>query len=186
MKPRFFATSAAFRAWLHTNHTKKAELWIGYYKKSAGRKGMSYQEAVDEALCYGWIDGVVKSIDADSYMQRWTPRKPKSYWSAVNLGKVRRLQAEGRMQASGLAALARKPADSGTRYAFEKRPQAFPPAMVKRFQQLSRAGWAFFQRQPPGYRRLMIHWVTSAKQEATRERRLQQLADASVASKRIQ
>ncbi len=186
MKPRFFATPNAFRAWLHRNHAKETELWIGYYKKTAGRKGMSYQQAVDEALCYGWIDGVAKSIDADSYMQRWTPRKPKSYWSAVNLGKVQRLQEEGRMHQSGLDALARKPADSGTRYAFEKRPRAFPPATVKRFKQMSQEGWAFFRQQPPGYQRLMTHWVTSAKQEATRERRLRQLADASASRKRIQ
>jgi uncharacterized protein YdeI (YjbR/CyaY-like superfamily) len=185
MKPRFFKTAAAFRAWLHKNHAKETELWIGYYKKGSGKGGMSYQEAVDEALCYGWIDGVVNSIDQDSYRQRWTPRKEKSYWSAVNLKKVERLQAEGRMHASGMAALSRKPDDSGTRYAFEKRPEKFPPAMVKQFKAMSAAGWKFFAAQPPGYQRLMIHWVTSAKQEATREKRLAQLVEKSAGGKRI-
>lgn len=185
MHPRFFPTAAAFRAWLHKNHAKETEIWIGYYKKTSGKGGMSYQEAVDEALCYGWIDGVVKSIDAVSYMQRWTPRKPKSYWSAVNLGKVKRLQDEGRMHPAGLAALARKPADSGTRYAFEKRPEKFPPAMVKRFKTMSPSGWKFFEAQPPGYQRLMIHWVTSAKQEGTQEKRLKRLVESSQAGKRI-
>jgi uncharacterized protein YdeI (YjbR/CyaY-like superfamily) len=185
MKPRFFPTPAGFRAWLHRNHTTATELWIGYYKKTSGKGGMSYQEAVDEALCYGWIDGVVKSIDADSYMQRWTPRKPKSYWSAVNLGKVKRLQEEGRMHAAGLAALARRPSDSGTRYAFEKRPEKFPPAVIKRFKAMSAAGWKFFAAQPPGYQRLMIHYVTSAKQEVTQAKRLARLVTASAAGKRL-
>jgi uncharacterized protein YdeI (YjbR/CyaY-like superfamily) len=146
---------------------------------------MTYQEALDEALCYGWIDGVVNSIDADSYKQRWTPRKQTSYWSAVNLRKVKRLEEEGKMHAAGRAALARKPSDSGTRYAFEKRPEKFPPAMVKQFKAMSRTGWEFFERQPPGYRRLMIHYVISAKQEATRQKRLKQLVDTSAAGKRI-
>ena len=185
MNPKFFKTPAAFRAWLDKNHDKKTEFWVGYYKKGASKQGMTYMEAVDEALCYGWIDGVVKSIDAESFMQRWTPRKKDSYWSAVNLGKVKRLQAEGRMHAAGLAALARKPADSGTRYAFEKKPQEFTPAMIKAFRQLSKAGWAFFEKQPPGYRRLMIHWVTSAKQEATQQKRLAKLAETSAAGQRI-
>ena len=185
MKPRFFTSAKLFRAWLHKNHARETELWIGYYKTTSGRGGMSYQEAVDEALCYGWIDGVVKSIDADSYMQRWTPRKPKSYWSAVNLGKVKRLQEEGRMHQSGMAALARKPADSGTRYAFERRPEKFPPAMIKQFKAMSAAGWKFFEAQPPGYKRLMIHYVTSAKQEGTRQRRLKRLVDGSAQNERL-
>lgn len=185
MKPRFFKTAKLFRAWLHRNNARETELWIGYYKKTSGKGGMVYQEALDEALCYGWIDGVVKTIDAERYMQRWTPRKQKSYWSAVNLKKVERLEGEGKMHDAGRAALARKPADSGTRYAFEKRPQAFPPAIAKQFRQMSKAGWDFFRKQPPGYQRLLIHWVTSAKQEATRTRRLGQLVAASKDHKRI-
>lgn len=185
MNPRFFKTAAAFRAWLDKNHDKKSELWVGYYKKASGKGGMTYQEALDEALCYGWIDGVVRTIDADSYEQRWTPRKQTSYWSEVNLKKVKRLEEEGRMHEAGRAALARKPADSGTRYAFEKRPETFPPAMIKQFKAMNKAAWTFFEQQPPGYRRLLIHWVTSAKQEETRQKRLKRLVETSAAGKRL-
>lgn len=182
--PTFFKTPAAFRAWLHKHHASRTELILGYYKKGAARKGITYAEAVDAALCYGWIDGVVNSIDADSYMQRFTPRKPKSYWSAVNLKKVERLQQAGLMHQAGLEALERRPADSGTRYAFEARPEAFPPALARAFKAAKKA-WTFFEQQPPGYRRLMIHWVSSARQEDTRLRRLEKLIEASGAGKRV-
>ena len=182
--PTFFKTAAAFRRWLDKHHASETECFVGFYKKGSGKSGLTYSDAVDTALCYGWIDGVLKPIDADSYMQRFTPRKQKSYWSAVNLRKVARLQEAGRMHQAGEDALARRPADSGTRYSFERAATTFSPAMQRAFK--AKAGaWAFFERQPPGYRKLMIHWVTAAKQEATRARRLDKLIAVSAAGKRL-
>lgn len=182
--PTFFKTAAAFRRWLEKYHASRTELLIGFYKKGASHQGITYAEAVDESLCFGWIDGVVRGIDEERYMQRYTPRKLKSYWSAVNLRKVARLQEAGRMHQAGQDALARRPADSGTRYSFEREAATLSPAMQRGFK--AKAGaWAFFERQPPGYRKLMTHWVTGAKQEATRARRLEKLIAASAAGKRL-
>lgn len=185
MKPKFFATPADFRRWLEKNHASETELWVGFYKKSTGRASITWPEAVDEALCFGWIDGIRKSIDAESYVNRLTPRRPGSIWSTVNTRRANELIRTGRMQPAGLKAFkARIPAKSGI-YAFEQRenPKLSPEA-ERKFKANKRA-WKFFESQPPGYRRLATWYVVSAKQEATRERRLLRLINDSSAGRRI-
>ena len=182
--PKFFATPAGFRRWLASRHAKATELWVGFWKKDSGRKGMTYEEAVDEALCYGWIDGLTKRHDERSYKQRFSPRKPTSVWSAINIGKVERLKAAGRMAKPGLEAFEKRDPKRTSVYSFENRDARLSPGMEKRFR-ASRKAWAFFERQPPGYRRLMAFWVMSAKKEETRDRRLERLIERSAAGERI-
>jgi uncharacterized protein YdeI (YjbR/CyaY-like superfamily) len=184
MKPRFFRTLNSLRAWFATHGATTSELWIGYYKKASGKGGVVYQEALDEALCWGWIDGQIRSIDADCYMQRWTPRKPTSNWSNVNVRKVERLIAEGRMMPAGLAAFARRTPERTGVYSFEKTPPKFSPAFLKRFKADAKA-WAFFEAQPPGYRRTCTDYVMSAKREETRERRFAHILHHSRRQERI-
>ncbi len=183
-KPRFFSTAAAFRTWLEQNHATASELWVGYYKKASGRVALTYREAVDEALCFGWIDGLAKSIDADRYMQRFTPRRPGSNWSLVNLRNVARLKSAGRMHPAGLAAFAARIENKTGVYSFENRPEKLPPSLERSFR-AHPAAWTFFSAQPPGYRRTAIWWIVSAKQEATRQRRLAQLIATSAARRRL-
>ena len=181
---RFFETPAEFRAWLEANHETATELWVGLHKKSTGRPSITWAEAVDQALCFGWIDGIRKSVDEHSYTNRFTPRKPTSNLSKVNIEKVARLKEQGLMAPAGLHAFeARDEANSGT-YSFEQRPQALPPEYTERFRQNDPA-WAFFQAQPPGYRRTVIHWVSSAKREETRLKRLDTLIEDSANGRRI-
>ena len=184
MKPIFFSSAAAFRTWLTEHHGTCAELFVGFHKKSSGLGGLTYEEAVLEALCFGWIDGVMKSLGAESYQHRFTPRKPGSIWSTANIARVERLKKEGRMAAAGLAAYAaRTKARSGV-YSFERKPPAtLPPALAARFRAVPTA-WAHFSAQPPGYRRRMVHWIASAKREATRLQRLTTLITASAAGRR--
>ena len=181
----FFSTPDAFRAWLEEHHASTPELWVGFYKKASGKIAMSYQEAVLEALCFGWIDGVLNRVDADSYMHRFTPRKARSTWSNVNVAHVARLTAAGRMHAAGLAAFAaRDVAKTGT-YAFERQtPAKLTAAQEKQFR-ANKDAWTFFSAQAPWYRRTALHLVVSAKQEATRVRRLAQLIADSAAGRRI-
>ena len=149
----FFETPAEFRAWLEAHHETATELWVGFHKKATGRPSITWPEAVDQALCFGWIDGIRKSVDENSYTNRFTPRKTTSNWSNVNIAKVAKLTEQGLMMPAGLRAFeARDGARSGV-YSFEQRPEELPPAYVERFQQDGPA-WAFFQAQPPGYRRL--------------------------------
>jgi uncharacterized protein YdeI (YjbR/CyaY-like superfamily) len=186
MKPTHFANAAAFRRWLEKNHAACAEFVVGFYKKDSGRGGLTYAEAVDEALCFGWIDGIVRRIDEFSYCHRFTPRKPGSIWSNTNVTHVARLTAAGKMHAAGLAAYAsRDPAKTGI-YSFEKTkaPPALPPSFARRFK-AHPAAWNFFRQQPPGYRRLQLHHIVEAKQEATRLRRLEKLIAASAAGRRL-
>jgi uncharacterized protein YdeI (YjbR/CyaY-like superfamily) len=183
-KPRFFRTAAAFRAWLEKNHEKAVELWVGYYKKSSGKGGMVYREALDEALCFGWIDGIVKSVDAETYMQRYTPRKKDSHWSLVNVRRFGELDAEGRMAPAGRAAFARRTAERTGKASFESPPKQFSPSQEKRLK-ANRKAWDYFASTPAGYQRTVKHWVTTAKQEETRERRLTQLIECSAKGKRL-
>ncbi|HYP17240.1 MAG TPA: YdeI/OmpD-associated family protein [Opitutus sp.] len=183
-KPTFFATAAAFRAWLEKNHGSATEIFVALRKQSAPPPGLTYAEALDEALCFGWIDGIARRIDDQSYCQRFTPRKRGSIWSLRNIAYVKRLAAAGRMHAAGLAAFeARNPARTGI-YSFEQKPQAFPAALAKKFRANSPA-WRFWTQQPPGYRRVATWWVVSAKQEPTRLRRLTQLIACSAAGRRL-
>lgn len=185
MTPRFFKSAAAFRAWLEKNHAVATELWVGLYKKHAAERGLTYPDAVLEALCFGWIDGVMRRIDDDTHMQRFTPRKPGSTWSNINVAHVERLTREGRMAPAGLAAFAARSAAKTGIYSFERtQPVEFPPALLRAFK-ANAAAWKFFNAQPPGYRRLATHRVASAKRDATRQRRLEKLIAASAAGRRI-
>ena len=177
-RPRFFTTPARFRAWLEKHHAREKELWVGFWKKDSGKGGIVYRQALDEALCFGWIDGVVRRVDELSYTQRFTPRQARSYWSSVNIARAELLEREGRMAPAGRAAFARREAQKERRYSFENRPREFGPDHLKRFQ-ADRKAWKFFGAQPPGWRRSITWWVVSAKQEATRDRRLQKLIEAS-------
>lgn len=180
---RYFRSAKELRAWLEKNHAKGDELWVGFYKKNSGKSGVTYQEAIDEALCFGWIDGIRKSLDEDSYANRFTPRRPRSPWSRVNIGKVQALIAAGRMTPAGLAEYAkRKPEVTGP-YSFEQDQIKFSPDQESAFRK-NRAAWKFFESQPPYYRRVITWWVISAKQEATRTRRLQRLMDDSAKGQR--
>jgi uncharacterized protein YdeI (YjbR/CyaY-like superfamily) len=182
--PTFFPTPADFRRWLQKNHRTATELWVGFYKKATGRPSITWPEAVDEALCFGWIDGVRKSVDAESYTNRFTPRRKNSIWSAVNTRRVAELIRQRRMRAAGLKAFeARDPARTH-RYISESEPAKLDARAAARFR-ANRAAWTFFESQPPGYRRAAIGYVMSAKQVATRERRLQTLIADSAAGLRI-
>jgi uncharacterized protein YdeI (YjbR/CyaY-like superfamily) len=181
--PRFFGSQAAFRRWLEKNHATSTELWVGMHKVSSGKGGLTYLEALEEALCFGWIDGVRRRFDEHSFAQRFTPRRPRSYWSAVNTRRAEALKAAGRMHPSGAAAFDRR--DKGSaRYSFERRAAAFDSAADKRFR-ANRAAWQFFSSQAPWYQRVAIHWVTSARREETRARRLESLIRDSAAGRRI-
>lgn len=174
----FFKSAADFRRWLEKNHGKVTVLWIAFWKAASGNKGLSYDEAVEESLCFGWIDGLVKRRDAHSYQQRFTPRKPRSIWSAINIGKVEGLRKAGRMAKPGLDVFeSRDQARAGV-YSFENRHVTLSPEFEKRFR-ARKTAWKFFEAQPPGYRRLAAFWVMSAKKEETRERRFAQLIDGS-------
>lgn len=183
-RPRFFKTPAAFRAWLAKNHAKETELWIGYYKKASGKGGMVYKEALDEALCFGWIDGVVKSIDGETYMQRWTPRKKDSHWSLVNIRRFAELEAEGRMAPSGREAYARKTAKRTARASYEMPEQEFTSAQLRQLK-ANRKAWAHFESMTPSYKRTVKHWVTTAKREETRQSRLDRLIELGAKGERL-
>jgi uncharacterized protein YdeI (YjbR/CyaY-like superfamily) len=183
VNPVHFAGAAAFRNWLEKHHDCEKELLVGFYNKASGRGGLTYPEALDEALCFGWIDGVRKRVDADSYTIRFSPRRPRSIWSRVNIGHVKRLTDAGKMHASGHAAFAKRdPKKSGV-YSFEQRPEKLPAKYEAVIRKNPKA-WAHWQQQPPGYRRMITWWVVSAKQEATRERRLARLIADAAAGRR--
>jgi len=184
MKPRFFPTPAQFRQWLERNYERETELLVGFHKKSSGKKSITYNEALDEALSFGWIDGVRKNLDETSYTIRFTPRKPRSIWSNVNVNHVERLIKEGRMHAAGLDAYERRDPKRTGIYAFENRPREFAPEYEKKFR-ANRTAWKFFEQQPPGYKRTIIFWVMSAKQEETRMRRLERLISDSEKGVRV-
>jgi uncharacterized protein YdeI (YjbR/CyaY-like superfamily) len=185
MKPTFFATPARFRAWLEKHHARATELLVGFYKKGSGRPSITWPEAVDEALCFGWIDGVRRSLDADSYTIRFTPRRAGSTWSAVNVRRVAALTAEGIMRPAGLRAFeARAPEKTGI-YSYEQRHTAALASEHLRQFQANAPAWAYFQAQPAWYRQAAIWWVVSAKKEETRLRRLAQLIADSAAGRSV-
>jgi uncharacterized protein YdeI (YjbR/CyaY-like superfamily) len=184
-KPRFFATPSEFRKWLEENHATATELLVGFHKRGTGRESMTWTESVREALCFGWIDGVRRGLDAERYTIRFTPRKPRSTWSTRNVQHAEELIREGRMTAAGLAAYeARTPERTGI-YSFERRnPARLEPAQEDEFR-AHPAAWEFFEAQPPSYRRTALHWVVSAKREETRSRRLAKLIEDSAAGRRL-
>lgn len=186
MKPRAFASPAAFRRWLSTHHDTTPVLLVRCFKVRAAHRGLTYRQALDEALCFGWIDGVRHALDEDSFCQRFTPRRPGSYWSAVNRRRAAALTAEGRMHEAGLVAFRRGAAAAATRdrYSFENRPARFSPELGRRLRDHAQAR-SFFDRQPPWYRRTTVFWVMSAKREETRLRRFEQLLACSAAGQRL-
>lgn len=185
MKVIHFKSGAEFRKWLEENHVTETELWVGFYKKDSGRTGITYQEALDEALCHGWIDGIRKRVDELSYTNRFTPRTARSTWSAVNLKRIGELIAAGRMHPHGQKVYeGRDPKRAGL-YSFENRPQELDAAALRQFK-ANKTAWDFFQAQPPGYRRLMIWRICSAKKDETKKRRLVQLIEISAKQKRME
>lgn len=182
--PRLFRDQAAFRAWLARNHDTVTELWVGFYNKASGKSAMTYAQAVDEALCWGWIDGIKRKVDGERYTNRFTPRRPTSKWSDVNLRRYAELEAAGRVAPPGSAAFSRYDPERQRAYSFEARPEAFPPQLERAFRK-EREAWAFFRAQPPGYRRTCFHWVASAKREDTRLRRLEKLVERSARGERL-
>lgn len=177
IQPHFFRTAAAWRRWLEKHQADTRELWVGLYKRDSGRPSITWPEAVDGALCFGWIDGVRKSVDSDSYMIRFTPRKPGSVWSAVNLKRASALSAQGLMHPAGLAALAERNGDKSKTYSYEQRKAAkLPPDYERQFRKHALA-WKYFQSQAPWYRRTSSWWVISAKKEETRRSRLATLIE---------
>ncbi|KAJ7666252.1 hypothetical protein DFH06DRAFT_270654 [Mycena polygramma] len=176
--PIYFDSSAALGSWFTKNHSKETELWVGYFKKHTGRQVLTWPLAVDEALCWGWIDGVKKSVDADRTMQRFTPRKAKSHWSKINVAKVAVLEEAGRMQDSGRAAFALRTEENTGQMSFERGAIPLSEEYAARLAKTPAAA-EWHAKQPPGYRRTAEDWVMNAKQEATRERRFVTLIEGA-------
>ncbi len=183
--PTFFANAQAFRSWLERNATTATELIVGFHKVDSGRPSMIWSESVDEALCFGWIDGVRKRIDENSYQIRFTPRKASSIWSAVNIAKFELLQTQGRMTAAGEKAFAHRKDDKSAIYAYEQERTAELSAEELRMFQRDKIAWTYFEGTPPGYRKVLLHWVTTAKKAETRASRLATLLEACAAGKRL-
>jgi len=184
MTPVFFRNSAEFRKWLEENHQTETELLVGYYKVGTKKPSMNWSESVDEALCFGWIDGIRKSLDQESYCNRFTPRNPKSNWSAINIKKVEELIQLGKMAPAGLAAFEKRSDAQSAVYSYENRPEKFDPEMETRFKENVDA-WNYFSALAPSYRKTIVFWVMSAKQEATKLSRLEKLITASAEGKRL-
>jgi len=176
---KFFASPAEFRRWFEKHHATTQELWVGFHKKGTGKASITWPESVDEALCCGWIDGVRKRIDDDTYTIRFTPRKPRSIWSAINIRRVEDLSAQGRMQAAGLRAFQAREVGRSRIYSYEQEgPPGLDEAFAKRLR-ANKAAWKFFTAQAASYRKRACWWVMSAKQEATRQKRLDKLIKES-------
>jgi uncharacterized protein YdeI (YjbR/CyaY-like superfamily) len=179
-EPIFFNSPEEFYAWLEEHHETESEVYVGFYKTHTGKRAMTWSESVDQALCFGWIDTRANSIDEDRYMQRFTPRKPGSNWSKINVEKVAKLKEAGLMRPAGLAAFERRSEDRTGVYSFERENAALPPEYEERLRANPSAA-EYFDARPPWYRRTATHWVVSAKREETRLRRLAQLIEDSAA-----
>ena len=184
VQPVYFKTPSEFRKWLFENHEKENELLVGFHKVNSNKPSITWSESVDEAICFGWIDGVRKSIDEERYCIRFTPRKPTSIWSAINIKKVEELTGKGLMHPSGTQAFKKRKEHKSRIYAYEKKPETLRNDFEKNFKS-NRKAWKFFQQMPPSYMRIAIHWVMSAKKEETKFRRLEQLIKDSEEGKRI-
>lgn len=184
MKPTFFESAAEFRLWLEKNHATAAELLVGFYKRGSGRPSMTWPESVDEALCFGWIDGIRHRIDAERYSIRFTPRRQGSVWSVVNTRRVSALTRDGRMREAGLRAFRNRDRRKTKQYSFERATAALTPELERQFRANATA-WKYFSAAAPYYRRVCTHWIVSAKQEPTRQRRLALLIDASARGEKI-
>ncbi|KMQ69165.1 bacteriocin-protection protein [Chryseobacterium sp. FH2] len=180
----FFSTQEKFREWLEKNHKKETELLVGFYKVGSGKPSMNWSESVDHALCFGWIDGVRKSIDKESYSIRFTPRKPTSIWSAINIKKIEELTQSGLMTHEGLKAFELRKEEKSRIYSHEKEAVELSSEYQKQFKANKKA-WEFFISQAPSYKKVMIHWIMSAKQEKTRLSRLEKTIKESEQNKRV-
>lgn len=174
MIPIFFPTQKEFRKWLETNHNKETELFVGFYKVNSGKPSITWSQSVDQALCFGWIDGVRKSIDEDSYFIRFTPRKPGSIWSAINIQKMEELTKQGLMQPAGFASYENRKENKSKIYSYEKADVKFTSDFERQFKANKKA-WEYFQSLASSYRKLSTNWVMSAKQETTKLKRLNEL-----------
>jgi uncharacterized protein YdeI (YjbR/CyaY-like superfamily) len=184
-EPIYFGSPAEFRAWLEQHHEGETEVWVGYWKKATGVPSLTWSQAVDEALCFGWIDGVMRGIDDRRHIQRFTPRKPAGNWSAINIAKVEKLRAEGRMRPAGEAAFARRREDRSGIYSYEQGGEpVLEPEHEARFR-ADAAAWEYFTSRPPSYRKPALWWVISAKKPETRERRIATLIADSAAGRRL-
>lgn len=183
--PRFFATPGKFRAWLAANAATAGDLLVGYFKVASEQPSMTWSESVDEALCFGWIDGVRRRINDESYSIRFTPRKPTSIWSAINIAKFEQLSAQGRMTPAGERAFTHRTAARSVVYAYEQPATAELSTTELRNFKRNKPAWQFFAATPPGYRKVLLHWVTAAKRPATRAGRLAKLVEACAAGKRL-
>ena len=184
MNPKFFPTPSAFRKWLEANHAGAKELWVGFYKRDSGKPSITWPQSVEEALCFGWIDGIRKRIDDESYQIRFTPRKASSTWSAVNIKIAERLIREKRMQPAGMKAFAARKENRSGIYSYEQRSPELEEKYARKLKR-NGAAWKFFQAQPPSYRKMINWWIVSAKQEETRTKRLDRLIEASAKGLRL-
>jgi uncharacterized protein YdeI (YjbR/CyaY-like superfamily) len=184
-EPVFFTSVGEWRAWLERHHTQATEVWVGYHRTSTRRPSLTWPQSVDEALCFGWIDGVRKRVDSERYKIRFTPRRPRSHWSAVNVARVRELTEQGRMRPEGLRAFAQRREEATAQASHERTEPAALRDDEERLLRADPAAAAFFEAQPPWYRRAATHWVVSAKREETRRRRLAQLAADSAAGRAV-
>ena len=184
VQPTFFPTQSAFRKWLEKNHTKEKELLVGFYKTSSGKKSINWGESVDEVLCFGWIDGVRKSIDAESYSIRFTPRKNTSIWSAINIKKVEELTEKELMYPAGIEAFSKRKEHKSKIYSYEKEAAVLPDEFLKKFK-VNKKAWTLFRSMAPSYQRTAIHCVLEAKQEITKIKRLEELIEDSAAGRKI-
>jgi uncharacterized protein YdeI (YjbR/CyaY-like superfamily) len=183
--PIFFAKPAALRAWLENHHETKREQWIGFHRKASRRPSITWPEAVDEALCFGWIDGLRKTIDAESYKIRFTPRRPTSNWSAINLRRMKELVREGRVRPAGIKAFQKRVPERSGIYSYENRKSATLSAAARKQFLADTVAWKFFQQQPASYRQTTIWWVASAKRPQTQQDRLRKLIAFSKAGRRL-
>jgi uncharacterized protein YdeI (YjbR/CyaY-like superfamily) len=184
LSPLFFPTPAHLRRWFDRYHQSSRELWVGYYRKASGKPSVTWQQSVDEALCVGWIDGIRKSVDDVSYMIRFTPRRPRSIWSAVNIGRVKVLNGEGRMRPAGLKAFEALTENRSGIYSYKRRQSHLEEPYGGMMKKQPEAA-AFFDAQPPSYRKVVSWWVISAKKEETRLARIKKLIDASAHGQRL-
>jgi uncharacterized protein YdeI (YjbR/CyaY-like superfamily) len=184
MKVQFFSSKSEFRKWLKANHKKETELFVGFYKKDSGKFNMSWSDAVDEALCFGWIDSTRRSVDEISYSNRFTPRKKTSNWSAINIAKAEALTKAGKMMPAGIEAYKLRKEEKSKVYSFENKAEELSPALEKEFKK-HKSAMVFFLKQPPSYRKMIAHWIMSAKKEETRFARLEKMIMHSEAGKRV-
>jgi uncharacterized protein YdeI (YjbR/CyaY-like superfamily) len=185
MKPRFFPSPSDWHAWLEEHHEEYDELWVGFHKKDSGKPSITWPEAVDGALCFGWIDGVRKSLNETSYVIRFTPRRPRSVWSAVNIKRVAALTQMGRMRPPGVQAFEKRTGNRSEIYAYEQRKGVKLGGVYEKTFRVNKSAWEFFRAQPPWYQRTASWWVISAKKEETRLKRLAQLIKDSEQGKTI-